>query len=357
MRALKFAILLIISLGVWCTQNAANAAVELQQMYQSRVPVASQAAGDRDVALQEALRRTFLRVSGDDTVLEHEKVQLALQNVRNFVQQYGYQQENNELVLWVQFDQPQVDRTIQSAGSGIWSNLRPELLFWLVVEDEGLQRAIVGTSETSEMLDQLREQAQIRGLPVKLPLLDLNDSMTLSVLDLWARFDDRIDFASTRYDTDGVVVARIYQSERAVSDHLWTLDWTLKLADMRWRGEVSANEQAELGAKLIADISRQISQRYSISANAEMAGLWRVNIVNLTNVTDVLQAEQQLAAVPSVNRVQLINYGEHRAVFELYIQTDAEQIMRALDITKQFDAVNQQQRSTFETPVYRWSQP
>ena len=357
MRALNFALLLFVLLSLWYGPNAAEAAVELKQMYQSRVPVASQSVSDRDVALREALRRTFLRVSGDDTLLEHEKVQLALQNVRNFVQQYGYQQEDDQFVLWVQFDQPQVDRTIQSAGSGIWSNLRPELLFWLVVEDERLQRTIVGTGDNSELLAHLREQAQIRGLPVKFPLLDLNDSMSVSVLDLWARFDDRIDFASSRYDADGVVVARIYQSDRAISEQTWTLDWTLKLGDVRWRGEVTADERAELGAKLIADISRQLSQRYSISANAEMAGLWRVNIVNLTTVSDVLNAEQQLSAVPSVNRVQLLNYGQHRAMFELYIQTDAEQIMRALDITKQFEAVNQQQRSTFETPVYRWSQP
>ncbi|SFV24638.1 DUF2066 domain-containing protein [Pseudidiomarina donghaiensis] len=353
MRTLFFAILLT----VLCCANTAQAAVELKQMYQARVPVASQAAADRDAALQEALQRTFIRVSGDDSLLAHEEVRLALQNVRNFVQQYGYQQGDDELLLWVQFDQPQVDRTIQSAGSGIWSNLRPELLFWLVLEDDRLQRSIIGTGDIEPLVDQLREQAQIRGLPVKLPLLDLNDSMSLSVLDLWARFDDRIDFASSRYDADGVVVARIYQSDRAVTDQAWTLDWTLKLADMRWRGEVSADERANLGAKLIADISKQLSYRYRISANAEAAGLWRVNIVNLPSVTDVLQAEQRLNSVPSVNRVQLVSYGEHQALFELHIQTEAEQIMRALDITKQFEPVNQQQRDSFATPVYRWSQP
>lgn len=353
MRTLFFAILL----SVLCCATTAEAAVELKQMYQVRVPVASQAAADRDAALQQALQRTFIRVSGDDQLLSHEKVQFALQNVRNFVQQYGYQQTGEGLLLWVQFDQPQVDRTILSAGSGIWSSLRPELLFWLVLEDEQLQRSIIGHADSEPLIERLREQANIRGLPVKLPLLDLNDSMSLSVIDLWARFDDRIDFASSRYDADGVVVARIYQSDRVVTEQTWTLDWTLKLADMRWRGEVAADDRAELGAKLIADISKQLSYRYRISSNAEAAGLWRVTIVNLSSVTSVLQAEQQLNSVPSVNRVQLVSYGEHRATFELHIQTEAEQIMRALDMTQQFEPVNQQLRDSFVTPVYRWSQP
>lgn len=353
MRALFFSILLVIYCGV----SGAEAAVELRQMYQARVPVASQSSADRDVALQQALQRTFIRVSGDESLLAHDDVQFALKNVRNFVQQYGYQQIDDELVLWVQFDQPQVDRTIQQAGSGIWSNLRPELLFWIVLEDEQLQRSIIGTSTAEPLVEQLREQAQIRGIPVKLPLLDLNDSMTLSVIDLWARFEDRIDFASSRYDADGVVVARIYQSDAAIEQQAWTLDWTLKLADMRWRGEVTADDRTELGGQLISDISKQLSQRYRISSNVAAAGLWRVSIVNVKSLMDVLNAEQQLAAVPSVSRVQLAEYGEHRATFELYIQTEAEQILRALDLTKQFEAVNPQQRDSFETPVYRWSQP
>ncbi|WP_417665035.1 DUF2066 domain-containing protein [Pseudidiomarina sp.] len=348
-------VILISALLLACALKPVQAAVDLKQLYQARVPVTSQTVGERSEGLRQALTDTLLKVSGDDTVLEHSSVELALQNVRNFVVQYGYQQEGEALHLWVQFDQPQIDRVIQEAGSGIWSSLRPELLFWIVEENEDLQRNLLGAGDARALIDTLRKTAENRGLPIKLPLLDLNDTMSLSVVDVWARFDDRIDFASSRYDTDGVVVARAYQADRAVTDDTWMLDWTLKLGDIRWRGVVSAMNKSELGHLVVADITQQISKRYRIGTNAAMAGQWRIKVRELTQFMDVLKAEELLLALPSVTRVQLLEYGAHEAEFELFIQTDAAQIMQAIDINRAFEPINMDQRAEFETPVYRWS--
>lgn len=358
MRTLKIALIgfFLITLNMLIPLQTAHAAVEVQQLYQTRVVVENQTANERNDALKTAFTNTLLKVSGDDAVLAHESVQLALQNVRNFVVQYGYQQEPDQLLLWVQFDQPQVDRVIQQADSGVWSSRRPELLFWVVAEDENLQRQILGGDESWPVIDELRAAAETRGLPVKLPLLDLNDSMSISVVDLWARFEDRIAFASSRYDADGVVVARLYQADSAISDDDWMLDWTLQLGGMRWRGEVTAMQPEQLGSMLVADVTQQLSQRFRIGSNAAMAGTWRIKVRELTEFMDVLYAEKLLLELPSVNRVQLIQYGEHEAEFELFIQTDAAQIMQAIDLSKPFTAVNPERRSEFEMPVYRWSQ-
>lgn len=358
MRTLKIALIgfFLISFNLLTPLRTGHAAVEVKQLYQARVAVESQTASERNEALRTALTNTLLKVSGDDAVLEHESVQLALQNVRNFVVQYGYQQEAEELLLWVQFDQPQIDRVIQQADSGVWSSRRPELLFWVVAEDENLQRQILGGGDDWPVINELKTAAETRGLPVKLPLLDLNDSMSLSVVDLWARFEDRIAFASSRYDTDGVVVARMYQADSAVTDDDWMLDWTLVLGGIRWRGEVTAMQPEQLGSMLVADVTQQLSQRFRIGSNAEMAGTWRIKVRELSQFMDVLKAEKLLLELPSVNRVQLIQYGEHEAEFELFIQTDVAQIMQAIDLSKPFTAINPDRRSEFEMPIYRWSQ-
>ncbi|WP_165383893.1 DUF2066 domain-containing protein [Pseudidiomarina tainanensis] len=358
MRTLKIAVigLFIIALNLLTPLQTGHAAVEVKQLYQARVAVTSQATSERNEALRTALTNTLLKVSGDDAVLEHESVQLALQNVRNFVVQYGYQQAADELLLWVQFDQPQIDRVIQQADSGVWSSRRPELLFWVVAEDENLQRQILGGGEDWPVINELRKAAQTRGLPVKLPLLDLNDSMSISVVDLWARFEDRITFASSRYDADGVVVARLYQADSAITSDEWMLDWTLELGGMRWRGEVSAMQPELLGGMLVADVTQQLSQRFRIGTNADMAGTWRIKVNDLSQFMDVLRAEKLLLELPSVNRVQLMQYGEHEAEFELYIQTDPAQIMQAIDLSRTFIPINPERRSEFEMPVYRWSQ-
>lgn len=334
--------------GLWLVLvPPVQAAVEITQLYQARVGVESQSNSERTRALREALSQSLLRISGDDQMLQHPRVQQALRNVPDYIMQFGYQQRSEQLELWVQFDQEKVNQLIQSAESGIWSNLRPELLLWMVREDERLQRQLLGRDEASDVLNRLRITAQQRGLPVKLPLLDLNDSMAITALDVWGRFDDALTFASARYPHDGIVVARIYQAEPSFSDAQWVADWTLQLGDIRWRGEVASNDQNELGELLIAQVSRELAQRYRISSTDAALNDWQMTVHELMTLPQVIAAEQLLTSLPSVQQVQLIGFGEHTAQFAIRLQADPNSIVQALDLSRQL-------RPLPESGHYRW---
>jgi len=66
----------------------------------------------------------------------------------------------------------------------IWGKQRPSTLVWLVVEDEGGRR-LIGTDEESEYLSVLKERASVRGIPMLIPLLDLEDNARLKPSDVW----------------------------------------------------------------------------------------------------------------------------------------------------------------------------
>lgn len=148
----------------------AQAAEEVTELYQHRVQVNSQAASERNSALQDALQATLLKLTGDSSVLDHPAVTEALRNVRDLVVQYGYQQDE-QLWLWAQFDQPQVDRLIQQADSGIWSTMRPKLLLWLVVEEQDLTRKIMASDNEAIIVQQLRNAARSAGYRYNFPYL------------------------------------------------------------------------------------------------------------------------------------------------------------------------------------------
>ncbi len=351
-------------------QMPAQAAVELTKLYQGQVQVSGQSSAERETALQQALEQTLLKVSGDNQLLTHNSIKSALQNVRKFVVQYGYQQEENQLALWVQFDQPQIDLLIQQAGSGIWSNLRPELMLWLVAEDESLQRQLLGSGDESVFMQQLKNTARTRGLPIQLPLLDLNDTMAISTLDVWARFDDNIDFATARYNTDGTVVARIYQTDPNDRENRWMVDWTLRLGELRWSGEVRGLDRSTLGHDLIADLTQVLAERYRIGASSGATSAWSLQVRDIQSVEQAIEAEQLLLSLPSVAQVQLIGFGNMTAEFELAIQADPRQIMQAIDLSKKLrpittgvvEPTRPWQQLTTEPevesgPVYRWVQP
>ncbi|RUO79183.1 DUF2066 domain-containing protein [Pseudidiomarina taiwanensis] len=350
----------ILMLVALLSVTVGHAAVELKQLYQNRVQVNSQATTERNQALRDAFTATLLKVTGDTELINHPAVQNALDNVRDYVVQYGYQQDDG-LFLWAQFEQARVEALIQQAGSGVWSNLRPQLLIWLVVEDENLRREVLSSADESILTQQLRNAATARGLPVQFPVLDLNDRMAIDTVDIWGRFEDRIAFASARYSPDGVIVARAYQNDPSLAAERWRIDWTLNLGDLRWRGAVDGMDLSLLGADLVADITAQLAQRYRIDASEETSRLWRIQIAGLDSLAKAIAAEQLLNDLPAVEDVQLIRYQQHQGVFELLTQAAPARLMQALDLSKQVKPVylepeSQEQPEQTVMPHYLWIQ-
>ncbi|MDN7124092.1 DUF2066 domain-containing protein [Pseudidiomarina sp. 1APP75-32.1] len=342
-------LIIIVWFVIWGSSLPLQAAVEVTDLYQHRVQVSSQSASERTAALQEALQATLLKLTGDTSVMDHPAVQQALRDVRNLLVQYGYQQDE-QLWLWAQFDRPQVDRLIQDAGSGIWSNVRPRLLMWLVVEDQDLSRKVMASDSEAIIVQQMQKAARLRGLPVQLPLLDLNDTMTVSVIDVWARFMDTIDFVSTRYSPDGVIIARVYQTDPSAGiEDKWMADWTLTLGELRWSGEVTAMDHSVLGAEVVSAVTEQLAQRYRIGSQSDVINRWQVTIENLTDLETTIAAEQLLQSLPAIINVQLLGYGNHTARFELTMQTDPARIRQAIDLSKQLQPL-----ATQTNAEYRW---
>lgn len=336
--------------------HSSQAAVELTELYQQRIAVTSQTASERTRALQSALAGTLLKVSGDTQALQHSAVQSAMQDVRDYVVQYGYQQ-NEELMLWVQFDAEKINSLLQQANSGVWSNLRPLLLIWLVSENEQLQRELIGSSDESVMMQQLRNAAHDRGLPIRLPLLDLNDTMSIEVVDVWARFDDRIAFASVRYIPDGIVVARIYQADPSLNRGRWQADWSLDIGELKWRGEVFSDDRDSIGELIIAALTQELAQRYRIDSSVEETNRWRLAVANVSDLETAIRVEQLLLSLPAVQSAQLVGYEQHRAEFELLLQAAPARIMQAIDLSKQLRPVESESidASLKMMPVYRWT--
>ncbi|RUO40875.1 hypothetical protein CWE22_01375 [Pseudidiomarina aestuarii] len=348
--------LLLALLLLW--SSSSMAAIELTQLYQQSVPVTTQNASERTDALQAALKGTLLKVSGDTQALKHEAVRSALNNVRDYVVQYGYQQDE-QLVLWVQFDAQKINRLLQQSGSGVWSNLRPLILVWLVSEDEQLRRELIGSSDESILTQQLRNAAQERGLPIRLPLLDLNDTMTVEVVDVWARFDDRVQFASARYLPDGIAIARVYQADPTLQKGRWQADWSLDLGELKWRGEVFSDDRDEMGELIIAALTQELAQRYRIDSSVEETNRWRLAVDGVNSLEKAIQVEQLLLSLPAVQSAQLVGYQQHRAEFELLLQTAPARIMQAIDLSKSLRPVNQDRAeesldAATMIPLYRW---
>ncbi len=71
----------------------------------------------------------------------------------------------------------------------------------------------------------LRTQAQAMGLPVSIPLMDLDDNMAVNATDVWGRFADPILKASQRYGAEMVVLGKLTPDGK--EEGKWSIDWGL----------------------------------------------------------------------------------------------------------------------------------
>lgn len=180
-------------------------------LYAAVVPVKDQGQSALAGASREALAQVLVKVSGTPAVLENPVITEGLGAARNKVQQYAYRQDEasgSGLTVRFEFDRGLVNELVTTAGEPLWTANRPPVLAWFVVENRD-GALIVGRDTSPEEAEALLAAFGRRGVPVRLPLLDLQDTAALSPADVQALDEGKLREASARYDVDHIVAARI----------------------------------------------------------------------------------------------------------------------------------------------------
>ena len=204
-----------------CLLPAAPAlAVDVEGLYRGTTEVASREERERLRAFAPAMREVLVKVSGREDVLDLAPIRTALANPQSYVASYAYRSRPRpqepgaagpagELIeLEVSFYETDIQNLLSAANVPLWARNRPETLVWLVVQDESGERQVLGSSSRHEAVEVLRSLAGRRGLPVLLPLLDLEDRLNLSPTQLWEFDEQAIREASDRYQVESVLVIR-----------------------------------------------------------------------------------------------------------------------------------------------------
>ena len=126
----------------------------------------------------------------------------------------------SQLELVIQFDPEPVQALIRTAGLPIWRAQRERVMVWAVLMDDS-GRQIVGAASDLPLVAGLNERARDRGVPLTLPLLDLEDQLAVDPAAVWGRLSQVIDPASRRYGADVLLLGRI----TADGQGGWLSDW------------------------------------------------------------------------------------------------------------------------------------
>ncbi|MDF0535767.1 DUF2066 domain-containing protein [Shewanella sp. A32] len=192
----------------WLLGSMHASAVEVSQLDQSVVNVASRSDADREAAIREALSNVLVKNSGARSVLNNNMVAERLGQASSMVMQFGYTDDQGQLKLQALFEHDKIINLLRAAGEPVWGRQRPLTLIWLA-SDENNQPQIVADGVTNDERQLFADASSQRGIPVLFPLMDLDDLQAVNVNDVRGQFADTVARASARYQADYFAMASL----------------------------------------------------------------------------------------------------------------------------------------------------
>ena len=202
---------------------AAPTIILASDLFVEQAPIADEAVETRNAALSEMLLRVLVRVSGNSNIVSQPATAELLEAAPTLVQQYRYRRvgEPPRRYLWARFDRAAVERMMRERNLPVWVQ-RPQVLVWLATERAG-QRRLLSLDSAPEARDAILQRAAERGLPLQLPLMDLEDQAALTPADVWSDYLEGIRAASARYPHERILTGRL----TSLGGDRWRGVWTL----------------------------------------------------------------------------------------------------------------------------------
>ena len=327
---------LMVRIGLLClllVTGVSGYAREMTGLYQAEVPVKSQDRDERIAAYSDAMARVVVKLSGDRSAPQLPSLTSTMGSAQSWVQQYRYQPLDNPglkdqgyvRLLTVQFDERAVNQALVAAGVPLWGKTRPDLLVWLAVDD-GSSRMLVASNSESEFDKLINANARRRGLPVLLPLMDIEDQTHLSFGDIWGNFRQPIMDASQRYGANAVLVGRI----NTVATGGWQGRWSLYQGDdmQHWNGD-GADLESVVAAG-IDGVADRFAQRYAQLLTAGAANQEMVTVTGISNLAAYARAMQYLQSLDLITKVQVAKVQGDEVLFALNVRGDIKGIDRVI---------------------------
>lgn len=338
-RGMRFRFLALLGLLPLLLQISNPArAVEVTWLYEALVPVADQSAGARLDAAREGLLQVLTRVTGLPSVPRSEALEGALAAPDLYFNQFvferaepspdpdaaggeqGGSREQGELLLRLQFVPSAVLRLVREAGLPVWRSERPSVIAWLA-EDDGQGRHILASGVEHPVVRALEDRAWERGVPLQLPLMDLDDQLQVEPGAVWGRLSQSLVAASERYAADIILIGRL----RIEGEDRWAGSWEFWVD-----GEVRALDQAGeppevVGGAAIDLLADELVQRYAVFDRGVRE--LRLGVSAVRGPTDYAQLMGYLSGLEFVDDVRVVSARGDRLDLALRTTADAERLL------------------------------
>ncbi|MGB1190994.1 MAG: DUF2066 domain-containing protein [Pseudomonadales bacterium] len=342
-------------------------AVVVEDLYLATVITKGQSDAQRRKDAAEGLLQVLVRVSGRADIESNPIIAGALRKPESYYSEFSYVDQledssNSEQdasgieliaseepqrpsqVMRIRFEPSLVSKLLRAAELPVWGSNRPAVLSWMAIREVD-SRVVIGAETPVPFAEDVIKAASQRGVPLLLPLWDLEDTQMISSSEIWGRFMDRIESASERYSPDKILVFRAeapYLNE-------WQGEWSLGEAG-RWRGgTVYGSDQSELAQALVNAIAIALSDQYGVGS---MRSEVMLTVEGITNAERYAAVSKYLEGLTQIVSVQPVRVYSDIVAFKLRSEGEVQQIVDVIELDRQLSLLRQDEGTAMLW--YRW---
>ena len=318
-------------------------AAEVTHLYQSSTPVKTQSIDERNEKAATLFKQVLIKLVGDESILDENKLKPILANAQASIQQYEYIDNNalrhnpttsDDLSLKLTFDKSAVDNVLKQLNLPKWGKVRPDILVWISSEVNG-ERTLQGLENMPQSLFlPLQNVSDQRGLPILIPLNDLEDLKYVNADKVGAVDESAIQKASQRYKADDVLVMNIKQKNNQTM-----IRWQLGFGDssIKWTSEGFNDAAIKKG---FAFLVNTIAKRYksdSFSSDEQTIHIVIQGVNNYADFNRVFKTVNDIDEIDSV-KTESINGGILKLVISF--SGDGSTLKRLLEVGNVLSSVD-----------------
>lgn len=306
---------------------AVTAASALERIDLYRVVVEDAGASRADIE-RRAMERLLVRATGSTSAPVAPELAPLVTGASSYVNSFGEPTPN---VAEVVFNSTRIERELMRLQWPVWGSERPLTLAWIVVENAFGERAFVGadtaegvSEDMAALIESVRMEldavAEDRGLPIDLPLFDLEDLNAVPISEVFGFFEEPVVAASQRYGADAVLLGRVR------AGNFPEVSWLLVMDGMR---QPFAGYTVREGLDAVAN---SFAARFAPVGAATPVRLTVLEVENGDDYGRVLSAVRSLS---DVRAVAVVSAAGNTLVLEAATRGGAEQLehLLALDGT------------------------
>ncbi|NVJ60943.1 MAG: DUF2066 domain-containing protein [Gammaproteobacteria bacterium] len=322
--------------------------------FQAFQPVSDRSKPAQDRAMLQAFKEILVRASGTRRALDAFYVQESYKKVSSFVRTFEYRevevndngQSKDQLMLVVTFDRVAVRRLLQDSSVPMWGGRIPVTLIWLAYEDNYERKVVTAEKpESSTAGELLVQQVQRRGLPLVLPLMDLEDTMIVRPSDIWGRFSSPIGEASQRYGSEAVMAGRLVETSGQ-----WEAKVMLDINGRQILQDFSSSSQQGTVDQMIDWLGESLCDVYCVTETYTSNNQWKLIVKDVGSFYSYRSLLNYLEKLPAIRKVEMSSVKARNAMVTVDLVGDVQALKQAINLDRKLVLVDdpQEVRSVIE---------